>query len=205
MHGFRVRHLLVSLSLLVFLGASDAYAAWDRWAAAGTDILQVESTYNVIPKSRSQADKAPARPRATKAAAGGLQQLVGDNFELSGTTLFVFLLLVFPVCVIMVYLTGKVTGEGDEGLGGRSFGAAFFHRLMFSVAFWVVVITDLYKASPTGDMGTVFLTDLAVAAMAIGWWFPNSFARVMLVSLVFCVFDMLGLSAAFLASTLLFS
>jgi hypothetical protein len=76
---------------------------------------------------------------------------------------------------------------------------------MFSVAFWVVVITDLYKASPTGDMGTVFLTDLAVAAVAIGWWFPNSFARVMLISLVFCVFDMLGLSAAFLASTLLFS
>ena len=205
MHSPRSRYLAASLSLLIWLSANDAYAVWDRRTAPGTGILQVESTYNVIPNSRSRTDKAPARPSPTKAESGGLQQLVGEDFELSGTTLFVFLLLVFPVGVMMIYLTGKVVGEGEEGLGGRSFGAAFFHRLMFSVAFWVVLITDLYKASPTGDMGTVFLTDLAAAAVVIGWWFPNSFGRVMLISLVFCVFDMLALSAAFLASTLLFS
>jgi hypothetical protein len=46
---------------------------------------------------------------------------VGDNFELSGTTLFVFLLLVFPVGVMMIYLTGKVVGSSTKASGeGRS-------------------------------------------------------------------------------------
>jgi hypothetical protein len=117
----------------------------------------------------------------------------------------VFLLSVFPVGVIMIYLSCKLVGQLEEDLGGKSFVAAFFHRLMFSVAFWILVITEAYQASPTGNTGTVFLTDLAVAVVAIGWWIPDSFGRVVLISLIFCVLDMFALAGVMLGSVLLFS
>jgi hypothetical protein len=76
---------------------------------------------------------------------------------------------------------------------------------MFTVAFWILVITEAYGASPTGGTGTVFLTDLAVAVVAIGWWIPDSFGRVVLISLLFCVLDMFALAGVMLGSVLLFS
>lgn len=201
----RSRELLVALSFFICLGASDAYGALDGWLNRSAGVPQAESTFNVIPSPRSQPKQAAEKPRSKEAATSAAQQILGEDFEFSATTLFVFLLSVFPVGVIMIYLSCKLVGQLEEDLGGKSFVAAFFHRLMFSVAFWILVITEAYQASPTGDTGTLFLTDLAVAVVAIGWWIPDSFGRVVLISLIFCVLDMLALMGIMLGSLLLFS
>jgi hypothetical protein len=201
----RSRELLAAVSFFIWLGANDAYGALDGWLDRSAGVPQAEGTFNVIPSPRSQPKQAAEKPRSKEAATSAAQQILGEDFELSATTLFVFMLSVFPVGVIMIYLSCKVVGQLEEDLGGKSFVAAFFHRLMFTVAFWILVITEAYGASPTGGTGTVFLTDLAVAVVAIGWWIPDSFGRVVLISLIFCVLDMFALAGVMLGSVLLFS
>ena len=210
MDGTQSARVLFSLSLLALLVGGDAYAALSRWAGPSGDITRTESTFNVIPRHDRAAKNAPTKRHETStpkksAPAGALQQILGTHFAVSGGALFAFMLSIFPIGVLMVYLSCKIFGEADESLGGKSFAVAFFHRLMFSVAGWVLIITGGYEGFPGGDFGAIFLTDVMVAVVAIGWWLPNPLGRVVVMSMLFCVLDMVALSGALFGSAVVFS
>ena len=76
---------------------------------------------------------------------------------------------------------------------------------MFICAFWVIVITGLYKSAPIGDYPLIFLTNLGVALVAIRFCLSDTFVRLALVALIFVVLDSIALSIVMLGSVALFA
>jgi hypothetical protein len=128
----------------------------------------------------------------------------GLSAKLTGTVLFVMLLSILPVGMFTLYAAFRlVMGQEEDGLGGKAFVGAFFHRLMFTVAFWVLVISGAHKSVPIGEYPLILLTNLGVAFIAIRFCMPDTFARLLVVSVIFCVLDSLALGAVMLSSVAL--
>ena len=139
-----------------------------------------------------------------QAASGPLQLIFGEDFEMSSMAMLVFLALVVPIGAFSVFLSWKILGGDDDNLGSQALMTAFFQRLGFGVAFWVIIMTHAYRGFPLGESALLFLTNLGVAVLAMRFARPDGLARVVIASAIFCVVDGFALSGAFLGSAALF-
>lgn len=135
------------------------------------------------------------------------QAVLGEDFRISGTALFFYLCSVVPVGAIVLYLCCRMIGgdPSEENLGGKAFLATCFHRLVFAVAFWVVLLTGMHRGFPLGDTGLLLLMHIGVAALVIRWWISDALGRVVVVSVLFAVLDFLAMSGTLLGSAALFA
>ena len=132
---------------------------------------------------------------------------MGEEFQISSSAIFFYLCSVVPVGAIVLYLCCRMIGNdpGEENLGGKAFLATCFHRLVYAVAFWVVLLTGINQALPLGDAAFLMLMHIGVAALVIRWWISDAMGRVVVVSVAFAVLDTIAMSGALLGSAALFS
>jgi hypothetical protein len=135
------------------------------------------------------------------------QAVLGEDFRISGTALFFYLCSLVPVGAVVLYLCCRIISNdpGEENLGGKAFLATCFHRLMFGVAFWVVLLTGIYQQFPLGDTALLLLMHIGLAALVIRWWISDALGRVVVVSVLFAVLDSVALASALLGSAALFA
>ena len=135
------------------------------------------------------------------------QAVLGEDFRISGTALFFYLCSLVPVGAVVLYLCCRLVGSdsGEENLGGKAFLATCFHRLMFAVAFWVVLLTGMHRGFPLGDTALLVLMHIGVAALVIRWWISDAMGRVVVVSVLFAVLDTVAMTGALLGSVALFA
>ena len=135
------------------------------------------------------------------------QAILGEDFRITGSALFFYLCSLVPVGAIVLYLCCRMIGSdpSEENLGGKAFVATCFHRLMFAVAFWVVLLTGINQGFPLGDMALLLLMHIGVAALVIRWWISDAMGRVVVVSVLFAVLDTVAMTGALLGSAALFA
>ena len=66
---------------------------------------------------------------------------------------------------------------------------AFFHRLMFTVAFWLVMLMKLYESIPLPAVAVIFLTTLSTAMLAFRFAISEPLARIFVMAGIFCLLD----------------
>jgi len=135
------------------------------------------------------------------------QAMLGEDFQISSSAIFFYLCSVVPVGAVVLYLCCRMIGgdPSEENLGGKAFLATCFHRLVYAVAFWVVLLTGIQQGFPLGDKALLLLIHMGVAALVIRWWISDAMGRVVVVSVVFAVLDTVAMTGALLGSAVLFA
>ncbi len=128
---------------------------------------------------------------AASAAGPGevLQGAFGRDVKFNGSVLLAVFMAIFPVGVVAVWISARamLTRAGD--LTGKAFMVAFFHRLMFIVAFWCVVLMKLYESIPLPGVVIIFLTSLTTAMLAFRFAISEPMGRILVMAGLFCLLD----------------
>ncbi len=128
---------------------------------------------------------------AASAAGPGevLQSAFGREVKFTGGVLLAMFMAIFPVGMIAVWISARAMLTRARDLAGKTFVVAFFHRLMFIVAFWCVVLMGLHESIPLPDVAIIFLTSLIPAMLAFRFVISESMGRILVIAGLFCVLD----------------
>jgi hypothetical protein len=135
---------------------------------------------------------------------GILSQVMGREVELNSGVLMTVFLANFPIAMLAVWLAARMMMTYEEELGGKAFVIAFFHRLMFTVGFWCVIMLGLHERAPIPPTGVVFLTSLVMATIAFRFSVSEPMARILVMAVVFCVLDSVLLGVVMAGSLVAF-